>query len=110
MPGMLEIFYGELFGRKIEADPTFNNVQFAAEGGPSGGFFEVGGGGAPIQYKTDSLLVYVSTDDIDATLAKAESLGGKTLLPKTEIPQIGWWAVFSGPTGNRIGLFTAIAH
>jgi predicted enzyme related to lactoylglutathione lyase len=103
-------FYGELFGWKIEADPMYNYVQFAAEGGPGGGFVEVEGGDAPIQYKPDSLLVYVSTDDIDATLAKVESLGGKTVLPKTEIPQMGWWAVFSDPTGNRIGLFTGLGQ
>jgi predicted enzyme related to lactoylglutathione lyase len=99
-------FYGDLFGWKIEADPTYNYVQFQAEGGPGGGFVEVGGSGAPIQYKQDSLLVYVSTDDIDVTLAKVESLGGKTLLAKTEIPHVGWWGVFSDPTGNRIGLVT----
>src|SRR5437660_8747863 len=78
-------FYGDLFGWKIEADPTYNYVQFMAEGGPGGGFVEVGQSGLPIEYKTDSLLVYVGTDDIDATLAKVESLGGKTLMPKTEI-------------------------
>ena len=103
-------FYSDLFGWKIEADPTYNYVQFQAEGGPGGGFVEVGGSSAPIQYKPDSLLVYVSTDDIDATLAKVESLGGKTVLPKTEIPQMGWWAVFADPTGNRVGLFTGMGR
>lgn len=86
----------------------YNYVQFMAEGGPGGGFVEVGQSGIPIEYKSDSLLVYVSTDDIDATLAKVESLGGKILMPKTEIPQVGWWAVFSDPTGNRIALYTSM--
>jgi predicted enzyme related to lactoylglutathione lyase len=27
-------------------------------------------------------------------------------VPKTEIPGMGWYAIFSDPTGNRIGLFT----
>jgi len=81
-----------------------------AEGGPGGGFVEVGQSGVPIEYKTDSFLVYVSTDDIDATLAKVESLGGKTLMPKTEIPQVGWWGVFSDPTGNRVALYTSLRH
>jgi len=102
-------FYGDLFGWKIEADPTYNYVQFQAEGGPGGGFVEVGGS-APIPYKADSLLVYVGTDDIDATLAKVEALGGKTVLPKTEIPQMGWWAVFADPTGNRVGLFSGMGQ
>ncbi len=103
-------FYGDLFGWKIEADPTYNYVQFMAEGGPGGGFVEVGQRGMPIEYKPDSLLVYVGTDDIDATLAKVESLGGKTLMPKTEIPHVGWWAVFSDPTGNRVALYTSMGH
>ena len=103
-------FYGDLFGWKIEADAMYNYVQFQAEGGPGGGFVEVGQSGVPVEYKPDSLLVYVSTDNIDATLAKAESLGGKTLMPKTEIPHVGWWAVFYDPTGNRVALFTGMQH
>jgi predicted enzyme related to lactoylglutathione lyase len=27
-------------------------------------------------------------------------------MPKTEIPGIGWWGMFTDPTGNKIGLFT----
>lgn len=57
-------------------------------------------------YKAGEVLIYIGTDDIDASLAKITSLGGKTILPKTEIPQVGWWAVFADPTGNKIGLFT----
>jgi len=103
-------FYGDLFDWKIESDATYNYVQFQAEGGPGGGFVEVGQSGMPVEYKTDSLLVYVSTDDIDATLAKAESLGGKTLMPKTEIPHVGWWGVFSDPSGNRVALYNSMRH
>jgi uncharacterized protein len=103
-------FYGDLFGWKIDSDAMYNYVQFQAEGGPGGGFVEVGQSDAPVEYKTDSLLVYVSTDDIDATLAKVESLGGQILMPKTEIPHVGWWAVFSDPTGNRVALYTSLRH
>jgi ferritin-like metal-binding protein YciE len=28
------------------------------------------------------------------------------LLPKTEIPGMGWYAIFADPTGNRLGLFS----
>ena len=52
------------------------------------------------------MFVYVATDDIDATLDKAESLGGKTVIPKTEIPNVGWFGFFTDPTGNMVGLFT----
>src|SRR2546421_1348318 len=46
------------------------------------------------------VLIYVFTNDIDATLAHAEALGAKTLTPKTEVPH-GWFAVFADPSGNR---------
>lgn len=102
-------FYGDVFGWKIEADEMYGYVQFQSEGGPGGGFADVTGQ-APIQYKPDSLLVYLQTDDIDATLATIEAHGGKTVLPKTEIPHVGWWAVFTDPTGNRLALFTSARH
>ena len=37
---------------------------------------------------------------------RAESLGAKTLMPKTSIPGIGWFALFADPTGNQVGLYT----
>jgi predicted enzyme related to lactoylglutathione lyase len=104
-------FYGEVFGWKIETDSMYNYTQFQAEGGPGGAFVGLSGATANNPaYKPDSLLVYISTDDIDATLAKIESLGGKTLMPKTEIPHVGWWAAFTDPTGNRVALFTGLGR
>lgn len=100
-------FYGEVFGWNIQADEMYNYVQFQSEGGPGGGFVTVGSQEAPIEYRPDSLLVYLATDDIDATLKTVEAHGGKTVLAKTEIPHVGWWAVFTDPSGNRLGLFTA---
>jgi predicted enzyme related to lactoylglutathione lyase len=88
----------------------YNYVQFQAEGGPCGGFVELVQTDAPVEYKTDSLLVNVSIDDIDATFAKIVSLGGKMLMLKTEIPHVGWRGVFSDPTGNRVALYTSARH
>ncbi|MGH2493864.1 MAG: VOC family protein [Ktedonobacteraceae bacterium] len=100
-------FYGDVFGWKIEADQMYGYVQFQSEGGPAGGFVEIAAENpVHIQYKLDSLLVYLQADDIDATLAEIEAHGGKTVLPKTEIPHVGWWAVFTDPSGNRLALFT----
>ncbi len=103
-PAAASKFYAELFGWKIAVDPNFNYHQFAAEGGPGGGFVGVD----DQTYKAGDIVPYVGTDDIDAFLKKAESLGGKTLMPKTEIPGIGWFAFFADPTGNRIGLYTSM--
>ena len=70
----------------------------------------LGGGLNPVKddYPAGTVMVYVGSDDIDATLAKVEQLGGKTLVPKSEIPGQGWFGMFSDPTGNTIGLFTGM--
>ena len=59
-----------------------------------------------LQYKAGDIVPYIDTDDIDAMLKKIESLGGKTLVPKTSIGDMGWFAFFADPTGNRMGLFS----
>ena len=50
------------------------------------------------------VTVYVQVDDLPAYLKKAESLGGKTLVPPVEIPP-GSFAWFADPDGNTIGLW-----
>jgi len=52
------------------------------------------------------VVPYVTTDDIEASLEKIGSNGGSTVVPKTEIPGFGHFAIFSDPTGNRIELFS----
>lgn len=98
-------FYKDLFGWEITAYPEMNYYTFTSEGGPGGGFNEVGSRiGDTVQVPSGHVLIYVSTDDVDKTLAKAEQMGGKTLLAKTEIAGMGWYAIFTDPTGNQIGL------
>jgi len=46
----------------------------------------------------------VQVDDIPAYFAKAQTLGGKTLVPPVEIPT-GAFAWFADPDGNAIGLW-----
>ena len=99
-------FYSALFGWKLEVDPTFDYVQFVPPSGPGGAFPKVDGE----IFKPGVIIPYIHADDIEAVLAKAETLGGKTLVPKSEIPGIGWFAHFTDPTGNRIGLYTGMGH
>jgi predicted enzyme related to lactoylglutathione lyase len=100
-------FYGEVFGWKIETDPTFDYTMFQVEGGPGGGFTSTSDS-SPMKSKPGDVLVYIGTDDIDASLRQVEAHGGKVVMPKTEIPNTGWFSIFTDPTGNRIGLFTSL--
>jgi hypothetical protein len=96
-------FYSKLFDWKVQQMPEMNYATFDTGEG-------VGGGFNPVQENNPAgtVAVYVHSDDIDASLAKAEELGGKTLVPKSEIPGVGWFGFFSDPTGNMIGLFTEL--
>ena len=102
-------FYSDLFDWKMEHDPNLNYVQFTAEGGPGGGFAPLGQGDPNgFEVKPGNVLIYIDTDDIEGTLARVESLGGKILVPKSEIPTVGWYGFFTDPTGNPIGLYTSL--
>ncbi len=50
-------------------------------------------------------LIYVSVDDLRASLEKAEELGGKKVVEPMPIPAVGTFAMFQDPDGVVIGLF-----
>jgi len=50
-------------------------------------------------------LPYVSVEDVAATSAKAESLGGKLFVPATDIPNVGCFAVLADPEGAMFALY-----
>jgi len=47
---------------------------------------------------------YVHTDDPKATLAKIEKLGGRVLMPLTEVAPETTIALFADPEGHVVGL------
>ncbi len=59
-------------------------------------------------YKPGEALVYIGADDIEATLARVEACGGKTILSKTEIPHVGWFAIFEDDQGCKLALFSGM--
>src|SRR5262245_43731832 len=83
----LQGFYAQLFDWKVEVDPNLNyGMVDTGGGGINGGIFSTGGKMPPY------VTFYVAVDNLQAALAKAESLGGKTVVPPTEIPQVGAFA------------------
>jgi predicted enzyme related to lactoylglutathione lyase len=95
-------FYSKLFDWTVDANNPMNYGMVRSgggQGGIDGGIFAPGNG-APAY-----VTFYVQVDDLQSYLAKAESLGGKTVMPPTPIPNVGSIAMFSDPDGNFIGLF-----
>jgi predicted enzyme related to lactoylglutathione lyase len=47
-------------------------------------------------------IPYIAVDDCDATVAKAQSLGGSVMMPPMDIPKVGRFAVIGDPQGAAI--------
>jgi len=94
-------FYSEMFGWKITPMPEMEYTMWETENGLSGGFPSVSN-----ESPAGQVTVYIDSDDIEADLAKIKKLGGKVIHPNTEIPGMGWFAMFQDPTGNVLALYT----
>ena len=53
-------------------------------------------------------IAYFSVNDVDATAREAKQLGGKVLLPPTDVPGFGRAAVLRDPQGAAFGIFTQL--
>jgi predicted enzyme related to lactoylglutathione lyase len=49
---------------------------------------------------------YVTVEDVEATCKRAVELGGKVLMPVTELPAVGRMAVIQDPQGALISVIT----
>ena len=97
-------FYAELFDWKINHHPEMQYwmAHTGGEGGIDGGIM------APHGDAPNFVTFYVLVDDLAAYLAKAESLGGKTIMGPMPIPGVGSCAMFQDPGGNCIGLYKGL--
>ncbi len=94
----LQGFYGDLFGWRTQEIPDMNYAMVEKEGeGIAGGLGQSQDGGP------GHVTFYVQTDDPQAVLDKAEQLGGRTIMPVTELPQVTI-ALLADPEGHVIGL------
>jgi hypothetical protein len=49
-------------------------------------------------------MVYFAVDDCDAKAALAETLGGRILMPPTDVPEIGRFATLQDPQGAAFSI------
>jgi hypothetical protein len=54
---------------------------------------------------TPSPVITIQVDSIDESLKKVEAGGGKTIQPRTEIPEMGAFGYFKDSEGNVMGLW-----
>lgn len=95
----LQAFYGGLFGWKINSDNPMNYgvVQPGGKRGIDDGIFQSQDGDKRV-------TICAEVGNPDTFLKKAQSLGGKTVMPTTVIPNMVTFAIFADLEGNLFGL------
>ncbi|UCE67112.1 MAG: VOC family protein [Candidatus Zixiibacteriota bacterium] len=94
-------FYSAVFGWECQDLAGMDYVAYKPPGGPGGGFDKT----LEIAPKP-GISIYIEVEDIEATIKKAEGLGGKCTKEKTQIsPEYGYYAFLADLEGNQIGLW-----
>ena len=65
----------------------------------------IGGGMLKRESPADRPVITIDVPDIDAALARIESLGGMTVLGRQDVGEMGWAAYFRDVEGNLMGLW-----
>ena len=97
----LQNFYSRLFEWQVQdaGDGSGYGLVPAAPKGIGGGIGAAQDGGP------GAVTFYVEVDNPAEYLARAETLGGKTIVPPTEVPNFGLtFAFFADPEGHVVGL------
>jgi len=93
----LQSFYREAFGWRMQpAVPGYAMALTDAEG--------INGGVGSLRGGPSHVTVYIAVDDLAATLAKVEELGGSTVMPPLDIPGGPSIALFADPEGHVLGI------
>lgn len=102
-------FYGGLFGWEPEAMDMGDMGEYTifnrGAGQDVGGMMAITPEMGPIP---PSWLVYFAAEDIEATLEKAVSLGAKPMVPPTDIPEVGRFAVIVDPVGAVFAIYKSL--
>jgi predicted enzyme related to lactoylglutathione lyase len=101
----LRRYYSELFGWEIDADNPMKYGMVAREGNVSSEGVGIGGGiGVGPDGYEGHVTFYIEVLDIEAALAKAESLGGTRVMGPETIMDAVELGQFKDPEGHVIGV------
>ena len=98
----LAAFYGGVFGWKLQPFEGGGYTLIDTNGGEG-----INGGIGKSQTGEPWSTFYVAAEDLQAVLDKAESLGGKTVMPVTDFGGAVVIAMFNDPDGLLVGIVKA---
>jgi predicted enzyme related to lactoylglutathione lyase len=96
-------FYGGLFGWEFSTPRGFPDYWTFLTGDPE----TDAGGGLMARQSPDQvgLITYFGVESIDDTTARVRELGGTVVVPKQEVPGMGWLATYLDPEGNLFAVW-----
>ena len=97
-PDATRAFFGSLFGWSYE-DGAFPGYTFANTGADGALPTAIG----PLQGGKDAVLFFIGVEDVEATLSRAEELGGTIVQPAQQVPGVTF-GVFADPQGHAVGV------
>lgn len=106
--GKLKKFYAGLLGWKIEKylGPVEYWMTKTVPVDEKGLALSPGVNGGMVRKESPNQkpVNYISVENIDGSMEKVKTLGGKTMSLKQEVPKVGWIAAAVDPEGNQIAL------
>jgi predicted enzyme related to lactoylglutathione lyase len=104
----LQSYYSTLFGWQIDANNPMNYGLVPREGNTNAEGVGIGGGvGSGPEGYAGHVTFYVEVPDVEASLAKAESLGGTRLMGPDKVSEELEIGQFADPEGHVIGVIRA---
>ena len=101
----LQGYYAELFGWEIDASNPMSYGIVARQGNTNAEGVGIGGGvGAGPEGYEGHVTFYVEVPDVEAALAKAESLGGTRMMGPDEPMEGLVVGLFTDPEGHVVGV------
>jgi predicted enzyme related to lactoylglutathione lyase len=94
----LQSFFSDLFGWELNADNPMNYGVGQLND-------SVGVGVGPAPEGPGAATFYVGVASVADALAKAESLGGKTVMGPMSVPEGPTIGLFTDPEGHMVGVF-----
>ena len=101
----LRSYYSELFGWEFDSDNPMNYGIVQRDANVSDDGVGIGGGvgSAPEGYD-GHVTFYIGVPDVEAALAKAESLGGSRMMGPDKVMEEVEIGLFNDPEGHLIGV------
>ena len=101
----LQSYYSDLFGWEIDSDNPVNYGVVQRDGNTNPDGVGIGGGvGAGPEGYDGHVTFYVEVPDVEAALAKAESLGGSRMMGPEKVMEGVEIGLFNDPEGHVVGV------